>query len=351
MPKEIDKSKITRILIRGTNWVGDVVMAMPALEAVRANFPEGHLSVLARPWVMPLFENHPAVDEVLPLHTGKGGLSDLKAVVEAVRLVRSRRYDLAVLFQNAFQAALISYLSGIEIRVGYNTDGRGFLLSHAVPRDPEVMKQHQVEYYLHILRGLGWDATSRDPSLFVDKKDSERIESLLLDEGVKPGDPVLVLSPGAVFGPAKRWPAERFSTVGDRAWEQWGAAVVILGSGGEKSICLHVQKGMKGPSMNLCGTTTLGEAIALIGRCNFFVTNDSGLMHVAAALGVPLVAVFGSTDPTATGPRSDKARVVRHEIDCSPCLKPQCSRNYQCLVDISVEEVWETLVQLKEDLG
>jgi heptosyltransferase-2 len=107
---------------------------------------------------------------------------------------------------------------------------------------------------------------------------------------------------------------------------------------------------MKRPSINLCGATTLGEAMALIKRCDYFVTNDSGLMHVAAALGVPLVAVFGSTDHMATGPRSEKARVVRHEIDCSPCLRPECSRDYRCLMDVSAEEVWETLVQLREDL-
>ena len=348
MPTQIDKSKIQRILIRATNWVGDVVMSMPALEAVRVNFPESRLSVLARPWVMPLFKHHPAVDEVLPLHTGKGGLSDLNAVMKAVGLIRKFRFDLTVLFQNAFQAALISYLAGIGIRVGYNTDGRGLLLSHAIPRDPEVMKQHQVEYYLQILRGVGWDAVSKDPCLFVDKRDSEHVESMLLEKGVSPDDLVLGLSPGAVFGPAKRWPAERFSTIGNRASKQWGAKVVILGSGGEKEICLNVRNDMKSPSINLCGSTTLGEAMALIKRCDLFVTNDSGLMHVAAALGVPLVAVFGSTDPTATGPRSEKARVVRSEIDCSPCLKPECSKNYRCLTDISAEEVWEALVELKE---
>ena len=210
------------------------------------------------------------------------------------------------------------------------------------------MKQHQVEYYLHILRGVGWDAASKDPCLFVDKTDSERVDSMLSDKGVKSGDPILGLSPGAVFGPAKRWPSERFAIIGDRASEKWGAKVAILGSGGEKQICLAVQNGMRGPSINVCGATTLGEAMALVKRCDLFVTNDSGLMHVAAALGVPLVAVFGSTDHIATGPRSDKARVVRHDIDCSPCLKPECTKNYSCLMDIPAEEVWEALVELKE---
>ncbi len=348
--KAIDKTKIHRILIRTTNWVGDMVMATPAIEAVRENFPDGTLVVLARPWVKPLLENHPSVDQVLPLRTGHGFISNAVEIIRTASLVRRMRFDLAILFQNAFEAALLAYLSGIKLRVGYNTDGRGFLLSHAVTRGDEVSNLHQVEYYLSIIRAVGWEAESRDPRLFVAEKDRENILSLLSSEGIRREDYLLGLSPGAVFGPAKRWPSERFATIGDWAVRRWGAKVMVMGSAGERDICRTVAQSMRHVPVNLCGLTTLGEAMALIERCHFFVTNDSGLMHIAAALRVPMVAIFGSTDPVATGPRSERAKIVRHPMDCAPCLKPDCHTDYRCLLGIEPDEVWKEMETVRQIL-
>ncbi len=345
--KPIDKSEINRILIRATNWVGDAVMTIPALEAVRDNFPASTLVVLARPWVIPLFANHPAVDQVLPIRKGKGYLSDLVEIIRVARLIRRHKFDLAILFQNAFEAALLACLGGIRFRIGYNTDGRRFLLSHAAIRNDKVLKLHQVEYYLSLLRAMGWTARSKDSRLFVVEKDMETIRSLLLSKGIGEDDFLLGLSPGAIFGPAKRWPAERFAFIGDWASERWGAKVLVLGSERERDICMVVCKSMKHAMLNLCGMTTIGEAMALIKRCRFFVTNDSGLMHIAAALNVPMVAIFGSTDPVTTGPRSRKARIVKHQIDCSPCLRPECPTDYRCMLDIEPEEVWKEMEILK----
>jgi heptosyltransferase-2 len=264
--------------------------------------------------------------------------------------VREQAFDLAVLFQNAFEAALIARLGGVPLRVGYNTDHRRFLLTHAVVRDRERPMSHEVEYYLSILRAVGWEAKSVDPAVYVAGRDEGDAGKLLLSKGVSEGDLVVGLSPGAIYGPAKRWPPERFAAVGDLAAERWGARVIILGSGTEKEVCDAVDGAMKGPSLNLCGATSLGAAMALIKRCGFFVTNDSGLMHVAAALDVPLVAVFGSTNATATGPRSRKARVVRHDLDCAPCKKSVCPRDFRCMLDIRTEEVWDAMEGLRAEL-
>ncbi len=347
MGKPIDKSKIHRILIRATNWVGDAVMTMPALEAVRANFPDAHVTVLARPWVIPLLENHPAVNRVIPYRRGDGLKEDFLEIIRVIRQIRGQGFDLAILFQNAFEAALLTFLGGIKNRVGYNTDGRGFLLSHGVRRRDDIMKGHQVEYYLAILRGMGWEAKSKDPTLFVDPKEIENLGAVLLTNGINEGDFVVALSPGAIYGPAKRWPAERFAQIGDWATEKWGAKVLILGSEGEKEICEGVSVAMKQPALDLSGMTSLPGAMALIKRCGFFVTNDSGLMHVAAAIGVPLVAIFGSTDPIATGPRGPKARIVQHETECAPCLKPECPEDYRCMLSITPEEVWQEMDDLR----
>lgn len=346
--RTINKSEINKILVRVTNWVGDMVMCLPALEAVRTNFPDSSITVVARPWVVPLIKKHPAVDHVISYKKGDGFADDLMEFGRILRLIRSERYEIAFLFQNAFEAALLTYLGGIKNRIGYNTDGRGFLLTHSVVRDEDVLKLHQVEYYLTILRAMGWEADTKDPALSIDDSDMKDVRELLVSEGIGEKDLLLGLSPGAIFGPAKRWPAERFAVVGDRAIEKWGAKVAILGSSGETEICNDLAISMKHPSINLCGKTSLGQAMALIKRCQLFITNDSGLMHVAAGLDVPMVAIFGSTDHVATGPRSGKARIVRHEISCAPCLKPECPTDFNCMLDILPDEVWRELEVLKE---
>ena len=326
-------------------------MTTPAIEAVRLNFPDSTLTVLARPWVTPLLENHPAVDHVLSLKTGNGYFAHLVEIIKAAGLLRKMEFDLAIIFQNAFEAALLAYLGGIRVRIGYNTDRRGFLLTHPVIRGEEALGLHQVEYYLSLLKAVGWEAETRDPRLFVSEKDREAVHSLLSSKGIGQEHFLLGLSPGAVFGPAKRWPAERFATIGDWAADRWGAKIVVMGAQGELGICSAVCRSMKHDPVNLCGRTKLGEAMALIERCRFFVTNDSGLMHIAAALNVPMVAIFGSTDPVATGPRSGKARIVQHPVDCAPCLKPECPTDYRCMLGIEPDYVWGEMEKLRHMLN
>jgi heptosyltransferase-2 len=348
--RPIDKMKIQRILVRATNWVGDVVMCMPAFDALKLNFPESHIAVLARPWVAALFENHPGVDQIIPYTRGQGFFKDLAERIRVIRLMRSLKFDLAVLFQNAFEAALLAYLGGVPLRVGYNTDGRRLLLSHAVIRDDETLKKHQVEYYLAILRAMGCEAPPREPHLHVGQKEAEAIRGLLSFNGVSEEDFVVGLSAGAIFGPAKRWPIERFAAIGDRSSDRWGAKVVLIGSEKDGTTCLDLSRAMRHEVLNLCGKTSLGEAMALIRTCRFFVTNDSGLMHVGAALGVPTVAIFGSTNPVATGPRGKWARIVKHDFDCSPCLKPECRIGYRCLLSVETDEVWEVMEKLRAEV-
>ena len=345
----IDKSKIHRILIRATNWVGDAVMSMPAFEAVRENFPKSHIAVLARPWVAPLYESHLAANEVIPYTRGYGYRKDFSEFLRVIRLVRSLRFEMAVLFQNAIEAALIARLAGIKIRIGYNTDGRGFLLSHSVVRGKEGLKLHQVEYYLTVLRALGWDAPTKDPGLRASPQSVTRARSLLSSRGIQDQDLVVGLSPGAAYGPAKRWPVERFAAIGDRAIRDWGAKVVVIGTEKEKAIGETLISATAPGALNLCGMTGLGDALALIKRCRLFVSNDSGLMHVAAALKVPTVAIFGSTDSVATGPRGKNARVVKQDLECSPCLKPECSSGYRCLLAVQPEDVWREMEKLRAE--
>ena len=348
--KKFEKSTIRRILVRATNWVGDVVMTLPALEAIRENFPSSSISVLAKPWVVPLLENHPAVDDVILFRKREGRTVDLGELIRVVRLIRKHEFDLAILFQNAFEAGLLAYLGGVKFRLGYNTDGRGLLLTHRVNRSEEVLKGHQVEYYLSLLRAVGWEASSRDPSLYLAEQDREKAWNLLRSKGLKEGDFLVGLSPGAIFGEAKRWPPERFAKIGDWAVERWKAKVLIMGSRREMHICKALERSMSHSAFDLSGQTSLGEAAALINQCQFFLTNDSGLMHIAAALGVPTVAIFGSTNSVATGPRGPNTRIVKHQTECAPCLKPECPTDHRCMLSIEPEEVWEEMKNFRGEL-
>lgn len=323
-------------------------MALPALEALKENFPDGSITVVGRPWVIPLLENHPSVDRILPLAKKGKYPGDFLEVLRVAARIRRIGFDLAVLFQNAFEAALLARLGGVGLRVGYNTDGRRFLLSHAIIRDRHLLTQHQVDYYLSILRALGWEAKDRDPRLYVAPTDRESALSMLSRHGIQPGDFLVGLSPGAAFGPAKRWPAERYAEVADRAVETWHAKILIMGSNAEREIGQRVKENMRHESLNLCGRTTLGEVLALISCCRLFLSNDSGLMHIAAALNVMTVAVFGSTNPVTTGPRNRNAVVVRAPADCAPCLKPVCPGDFRCMLDIDADRVWHELSALKE---
>jgi len=348
--KKIDKKAVKRILIRATNWVGDAVMTLPALEAVRENFPSSFVSVLAKPWVAPIFDHHPAVDSILIFQKGEGALANFGEMIRGIRRIRTNQFDLAILFQNAFEAALLTYLGGVGLRIGYRTDGRGFLLTHGITRSKEVLKVHQTEYYLSILRGMGWQARSKIPTLHVSGEDEETADKILGSAGIQAGDIVLGLGPGAIFGGAKRWPADRFAEIGEKAAQQWGARILIFGSRKERTICERVSRLTGGQALDLSGRTSLGQAMGLISRCSFFVTNDSGLMHIAAALKVPTVAIFGPTDPVATGPQGPKTKIVRHDTSCAPCLKPECPEDHACMLGIRAGEVWETMKRLREEM-
>lgn len=346
--RPLDKSNINNILIRATNWVGDAVMTLPALEAVRENFQSASITVLARPWVAPVFENHPAVKNTLIYNRHDGLKKNISEFFHITNLVRKNRYDLAILFQNAFEAALLAYLGRVTYRLGFDSDGRGLMLTHAIQRSSEIFAVHQVEYYLSILKAVGLKAESRNPVLYLSKKDIAKAENLLQLQGICKNDFILGISPGAIFGNAKRWPFERFAKISDWASERWGAKVIILGSGKEKDIGNKIAGIMRNKAADFCGTTSLGEAMGIISRCNLFVTNDSGLMHVAAALGVPTLAIFGSTDHVATGPRGIKTRIIKHDIDCSPCLKPECPTDFKCMLSIEPEEVWDEIDKFRQ---
>ncbi len=329
-----------RILIRSTNWIGDVVMSLAALRELRRLHPEATLSVFAREWVAGLYEGQGLVDEIIPFSGGRHTLGWAR---------RLRDFDAAVIFQNAFEAALLAFLSRIPERIGYATQHRGPLLTRRARPRTRQLRRHQVYYYLDLLHLTGLsprdylsDPTFQPDITLAPPPDAvDRAAFLLGEMGVGGGDVVVGLNPGAFYGPAKRWFADRYASLADRLIRGRGARVLIFGSKGEERIASEILSRMREEPVVLAGRTDLALLVALISRCNLFVTNDSGPMHLAAALGVPQIALFGSTDEVATGPFSDRATVIHKHVECSPCLRRKCPIDLRCFTRISVDEVYE----------
>jgi heptosyltransferase-2 len=319
-----------RLLVRAPNWLGDVVLSLAAVRDLRRAFPQTRIEVLARTSVAGLYG---AVGEVDAVRESGGWRADARGLRGA--------FDAAVLLPNSFGSALAPFLARVPERWGYATDGRGLLLTRA-PRVPRhVRGRSQVYYYRAMLAGLGLDVTSPpDTSLVCPPAWAEKA-SALLGEGEWIG-----VAPGAAFGSAKRWLAPRFAAATDRLAERLGAQVAVLGTASERALGEEVAAGLAAPARVLCGQTALPDLVGVLSRLRLLVTNDSGPMHVAAALGVPLVAVFGPTDWRETAPVGEARRLVREPVFCSPCGLRECPIDHRCMKSVTVDRVVDAAEEL-----
>jgi heptosyltransferase-2 len=333
----------SKILVRATNWVGDAVMSLPAIRAVRTRFPEAEIAVLARPWVADLYARETAVQRVIP-YTAPPGFHGWRGKLRAALALRREKFDCAILLQNAFEAAAIVWLAGIPRRIGYDRDGRGVLLTDPIPPPrPGEIPRHERFYYLEMLRRAGLIGELPDTgSIRLEGADTAATQGARQFERRNIALPVIGVSPGAAYGAAKQWLPERFSEAAIELQSAQGGSVALFGSAGERTLCESVARNIRQAGIaayNLAGETTLGEFIELAAACRVFLTNDSGGMHIASALGVPTVAVFGATDDLATGPTGPLARVVREPVECSPCLLRECPIDHRCMTRVSSERV------------
>ncbi|MBI1353229.1 MAG: lipopolysaccharide heptosyltransferase II [Acidobacteria bacterium] len=331
-----------KILLRATNWLGDAVMSLPALRAVREVYPAAEISVLARPWVADLYARESFADRILPYdrqgsHRGFGGRWRL------ANQLRAERFDLAILFQNAFDAALLAWLSRASERIGYARDGRSALLTQPieVPASGQI-PAHERYYYLELLHRAGLIPSLPDcPDIRLDGlEDAARAGRAGWRQRGLPEGPWIGVSPGAAYGGAKRWLPERFAAAASTLADELGASVALFGAGGEAELCETIAAGIGPRAFVLAGKTSLREYIELASTCSLYLTNDSGPMHVACALGVPTVAIFGATNHVTTGPSASWARVVREPVECSPCLLRECPLpEHLCMLGVSAERV------------
>ena len=318
-------------------------MTTPAVRAIRQRFPSTHISLLAKPWVVPVFESSKHIDQLL-IYDDNGRHKGILGKFRLARDLKKYHFDAAILLQNAFEAALITFLADIPIRIGYDTDVRQLFLTHAVSCTNEIKKKHQTGYYLNIIRGLGMKEDNRELYLRLNQRDRFQSEKILLDQQLSLDDKIVGINPGATYGPAKQWPFDRYARLADKIQTFTKAHIIIFGGPNDRNLGKKISQKMQYRPIDLSGKTSLGEAMALIERCDLFITNDSGLMHVAAALDVPLIAVFGSTNSITTGPLSQNSRIVQVPLECSPCLRPECPKGHlNCMDQISVEMVFNVV--------
>lgn len=335
----------SRILVRATNWLGDAVLSLPALRGLRARFPKAHIAVLARPWVAELYRREPCCDELIAC--GRGW----RAMLKTARALRGRGFDCAILLPNSFESAAVVRLAGIPQRIGYNRDGRGLLLTTAAAAPkPGETPPHERYYYLELLRRAGLIETlpAEEPILLEGAAEA-RSAGRSRFEAMGYAAPVVGVSPGAQNSRAKRWPAERFAAAAARVAGELGAAVAVFGSAQEYALAKGVAEAVRRagrPVLNLAGETTLSQFIEMAAACSLFLTNDSGAMHVASALGVPTVAVFGPTEWLATAPAGPVSRIVREPVECSPCMLRDCPIDHRCMTRIDAARVAEEALAL-----
>lgn len=340
-----DLTHVERILVRAVNWVGDAVMTTPALGVLRERFPRAEITLLANPLVAQLFSPHEWVDRVITFE--RNGVH--KGIAGRLRLaahLRAQAFDAAIILPNSFESALIPWLAGIPVRLGKSSDGRSLLLTARYHQDSATPLAHEVEYYLGLLRHFGISGRADKPFLSVTADEERAAQKLLAGHGIGPEDFVLGINPGAAFGSAKRWYPERFADVARQLSQRTGARVIVFGGPGETDIAAQIEQQLGDTCLNLAGKTSVRALMALIGRCNLFVTNDSGPMHIAAAFGVPLVAIFGSTDHATTSPYTEKAVIVRKDMECAPCKLRECPSDHRCMQAVTADDVVNAALQL-----
>jgi heptosyltransferase-2 len=345
----LKEQNINRVVVRGANWVGDAVMTVPALRALRRLLPGTHITLATRPWAKELFADTDFLDDLL-IYDRHGPWSVVKQTAEW----RRANFDLAVLFPNAFEAALIPALARVPFRIGYATDGRNRLLTTPLTVPEWRSSKHEIFYYLNIIAELervlvGTEEIANsapDASLHISEPRQAEALALICAHGLREGRAVVALCPGSINSRAKRWPAERYAALGDCLIDELNAEVLLIGSPEELDVSQEVSRRMRNKPIMMTGKTSLAQVAAVLSLVELLVTNDTGPAHIASALGRPTLVIFGPTNPLTTRPFSPVAEILRHPPDCAPCMLRDCPIDHRCMTAISPREVFERARQL-----
>lgn len=319
-----------RLVVRAPNWLGDAVMALPALESLRAALPAAHVTIAASGSIAPMFEENTSAAPDAVLTIGDRA--------NEAKLLASGTFEAALLLPNSFRSAWDARRSGIRDRWGMSRNLRRMLLTRAVARPRG--KVHQSDYYLALVRGLGFEVRESLPRISVRPHTVSRVDVLFSRHGVDAAARIVGFAPGAAYGHAKRWPPSRVAQVIERVTREHHATCVLVGAAGDRDAGREIESALP-PDVrvvNLIGQTDLRQLIGVLARCAAFVSNDSGAMHLAAALGVPVTAIFGPTDERVTAPLGNHDVLV-HQVFCRPCMLRDCPIDHRCMKGITADAV------------
>lgn len=335
-----------KIVVRGTNWIGDAVMTIPALRRLRTLFPWAKISLHTRSWAEGIFRDADFIDEILTFDKTSSTTSDIRR--ESKRL-RELGFDLAILLPNSFESALVAKLARIPKRLGYAKEGRGILLSAAVKIPEWKNTRHEVFYYLELIDTLAASGgTDNPPPITLPVSDERRAmaRDILTNAGADLTKPVVALGVGSTNSRAKRWTAENYAALSDRLTSELNANVVLVGGPDEIDISQKVSEMAKIKPIILTGKTNLAEAVAVLSEVDLLVSNDMGLAHIAPAVGTKTLVIFGPTKPETTRPFSDLAKIIREDVECAPCMLRDCPIDHRCMTRVTVDKVFQEAKRL-----
>lgn len=332
-----------KIIVRGTNWIGDAIMQIPALRKLRCVFPDAHITLNTRSWTQGIFQDADFIDDILTIEQDE-------SILQQVRKWRKGNFDLAILFTNSFQTALISKLGKVKTRFGYTNEGRSFLLSNSLPKPDWKNEKHEIYYYLNLIGEIEKNYFGKEShaeprfDLQVSKKRTKEAQEILESNGVELGKPLIAFCPGSTNSRAKRWQTESYAELNDKLQTQLNANVILIGDKSELDVSTEIIEKSKNKPILLTGKTSLAESTAILNICDLLVTNDTGPAHISAALGTKTIVIFGPTNPKTTHPIG--AEIIRREVECSPCMLRDCPIDHRCMTGISSDEVFEKVKKL-----
>lgn len=338
------KSRPTNIIVRMPNWIGDLVMATPILHDLRRHFKEARLTAMCLAKQAPILENDPNIDELFTFHQSSGWIHR-EQHKDVCQPLRQADYDLGLLLTNSFSSAWWFRCGHVRNRIGYAGHWRRLLLNYAVKEGADKAHVHQVVFYKRLLEPLGIPVSNTAPRLYIEEEALKTARQQLQQHGVDPRQALIGINPGAAYGLAKCWLPERFRELTLRLLEQTEAYILYFGDHATASLVNEICQGLPPRVINLAGKTSLPELVALIKQCTVLLTSDSGPMHIAAAVGTPPLALFGSTSDVRTGPYG-LGKVIHKHVECSPCYLRVCPIDFRCMKRIEVDEVYRELMAL-----
>ncbi len=337
------KTEPRNIIVRMPNWIGDLVMATPILSDLRKAYPKARITAMCRSPIAELLREDPEIDELFCFSktSGFGRRAERRNVIEKLR---KGEYDLGILLTHSFSSAWWFWLGKVKVRLGYECNGRKLLLTDSLPFPDNIQNQHLVVTYKMLLEPLGIPVSDTPPRLYLTPKEIHDAQTLLRQQGIPDGAMVVGINPGATYGSAKCWLPERFREVTERLLRDDNVYVVYFGDQNTVHLVKEICAGLPSRVINLAGLTTLRELSSIISNCDVILTNDSGPMHIADAIGTPMVALFGSTSEIVTGPYRSGTIIHKH-VECSPCYQRSCHIDFRCMKRIEADEVYNAIIK------